>query len=247
MTVHTDTTEQVKDQPDKETEQPDLTKQWTARIRNLVLKSFPPERLLPDEQPIYVASWVYVFGVLTLSAFIVVCLSGVVLALKGPTWWHMSPEGRFVNSLHLWSVELFMAFMVIHLWGKFWMAAWRGRRALTWITGMLAFLLSIIEAFTGYLSQTNLDSQWIAFQSKDAFNATGAGAFLNAMNFGQELMLHIVVFPLVLLLCIAIHILLVRLKGVVPPFSKFTQKDNEVSQNHPQDDKALGAAGRAHE
>ena len=42
------------------------------------------------------------------------------------------------------------------------MAAWRGRRALTWITGAVAFLVSIGTAFTGYLSQQNLDSQWIA-------------------------------------------------------------------------------------
>ena len=28
----------------------------------------------------------------------------------------------------MWSVELFMALLVIRLWGKFWMAAWRGRR-----------------------------------------------------------------------------------------------------------------------
>ena len=59
--------------------------------------------------------------------------------------------GHFVNSLHLWSVELFF-FMVIHLWGKFFMAAWRGRRAMTWITGAVAFLASIGTAFTGYVS-----------------------------------------------------------------------------------------------
>ena len=79
--------------------------------------------------------------------------------------------------MHLWSVELFMAFLVIHLWGKFWMAAWRGRRALTWITGVVAFVAAIMECFTGYLSQQNLDSQWIATNGKDAFNATGIGAF----------------------------------------------------------------------
>ncbi len=53
-----------------------------------------------------------------------------------------------------------MALLVIHLWGKFWMAAWRGRRALTWITGVVAFVASVIECFTGYLSQQNFDSQW---------------------------------------------------------------------------------------
>ena len=69
--------------------------------------------------------------------------------------------GHFVNSLHFWSVQLFFFAMVIHLWGKFWMAAWRGQRAMTWITGAVAFLASIGTAFTGYLVQTNFDSQWI--------------------------------------------------------------------------------------
>jgi hypothetical protein len=46
-----------------------------------------------------------------------------------------------------------MALLVIHLWGKFWMAAWRGRRTWTWITGVVAFAASVVECFTGYLSQ----------------------------------------------------------------------------------------------
>ena len=51
------------------------------------------------------------------------------LDLGGSAWWHTSSVGHFVNSMHLWSVELFFVTMVIHLWGKFWMAAWRGKRA----------------------------------------------------------------------------------------------------------------------
>jgi hypothetical protein len=83
----------------------------------------------------------------------VAIVSGFGLALGGPDWWHYNLLGHFFNSLHLWSVELFMALLVIHLWGKFWMAAWRGRRTLTWITGVVAFAASVIECFTGYLSQ----------------------------------------------------------------------------------------------
>ena len=93
-----------------------------------------------------------------------VIASGFALALGGPDWWHYNPLGHFFNSLHLWSVELFMALLVIHLWGKFWMAAWRGRRTMTWITGVVAFVASIVECFTGYLSQQNFDSQWISDQ-----------------------------------------------------------------------------------
>ena len=64
--------------------------------------------------------------------------------------------GHFVNSLHLWSVEIFFFAMVIHLWGKYFMAAWRGGRALTWMTGVVTFLSRSSTAFTGYLSQTQL-------------------------------------------------------------------------------------------
>jgi hypothetical protein len=105
---------------------------WTARARRRALTSLPPHKLLPDRQPAYVASWVYVFGVASLAALAIVIVSGFAIAIGGPDWWHTNPVGHFFNSLHLWSVELFMALLVIHLWGKFWMAAWRGRRAMTW-------------------------------------------------------------------------------------------------------------------
>jgi hypothetical protein len=107
------------------TDEPDTARMWSARLRGRAVAALPPDQLLPDRQPAYVASWIYVFGVLTLAALVVVLASGAVLALAGPQWYHSSPTGHFVNSLHLWSVELFFFAMVVHLWGKFFMAAWR--------------------------------------------------------------------------------------------------------------------------
>jgi quinol-cytochrome oxidoreductase complex cytochrome b subunit len=193
---------------------------WTARVRTRAARLLPPGKLLPDRQPAYVSSWIYVFGVAALVALGIVIASGFALALGGSDWWHTNPVGHFFNSLHLWSVELFMAFIVIHLWGKFWMAAWRGRRAMTWITGVLAFLVSVVTCFTGYLSQQNFDSQWIATNGKDAFNATGIGAIWNAMNFGQMFMWHIVLMPIALLAVVGGHILMVRVRGVSHPLPK---------------------------
>jgi len=190
---------------------------WTSRSRRWALRTLPPRKLLPDRQPAYVASWVYVFGVATLAALGVAIVSGFAIALGGTDWWHTNPVGHFFNSTHLWSVELFMAFMVIHLWGKFWMAAWRGRRALTWVTGVVAFGASIVECFTGYLAQQNFDSQWIATNGKDAFNAAGVGAFFNVMNFGQMLLWHVVLVPIILIALVGAHILLVRVRGVSHP------------------------------
>ena len=191
---------------------------WTARLRGLAVRALPPDKLLPDRQPAYVGSWIYVFGVLSLASLVVVLGSGVFLALKGPAWWHNSAAGLFFNSLHLWSVELFFFFMVIHLWGKFFMAAWRGRRAMTWITGAVAFVTSIGAAFTGYLSQQNFDNQWIATQAKDGLNAVGVGAFFNVLDFGQMFTWHVVLLPIGVVALVVVHVLLVRLRGVVPPF-----------------------------
>ena len=201
---------------------------WTARVRRRALAALPPGKLLPDRQPAYVASWIYVFGVGSLAALGVAIVSGFGLALGGPDWWHYNPAGHFFNSLHLWSVELFMALLVIHLWGKFWMAAWRGRRTLTWITGVVAFAASVVECFTGYVSQQNFDSQWISTSGKDAFNSVGVGAFFNVMNTGQMLMWHIVLLPIALIAIVGAHVLLVRVRGV----------------SHPIDTDAAAAVGR---
>lgn len=190
---------------------------WTARLRRRAVEALPPEKLLPDTQPAYVASWTYVFGALTIAALVVVLASGVVLGIKGPQWWHGSSVGLFLNSLHLWSVELFMGFMVVHLWGSFFMAAWRGKRALTWVTGALSFLASVGTALTGYVIQQNFDAQWISTEAKDGLNSVGIGAFFNVMNYGQMIVFHVLLLPFAVVLIVGVHLLLVRRRGVVPP------------------------------
>jgi quinol-cytochrome oxidoreductase complex cytochrome b subunit len=191
---------------------------WTVRLRKRAVGALPPEKLLPDGQPTYVASWIYVFGVLSLSALVLLIGSGTILALKGPGWWHYTGIGHFFNSIHLWSVELFFFFMVIHLWGKYWMAAWRGGRTRVWITGAVTFIVAIPAGLTGYVSQQNFDAQWISTQAKDGMNAVGIGSFFNVLNFGQMYSYHVFLLPLAVVGLVASHVLLVRKHGVVPPF-----------------------------
>jgi quinol-cytochrome oxidoreductase complex cytochrome b subunit len=207
---------------------------WTVRLRDRLGRTVPPGQLLPDRQPAYVRSWIYVFGVATLAAFLVVLGSGTLLAIKGSAWWHTSPLGHFLNSMHLWSVELFFVFMVVHLWGKFFMAAWRGKRALTWVTGAVAFVGSIGTAFTGYLSQSNFDSQWIAGQAKDGLNAVGIGAFFNVLDGGQMLLWHVMLLPAIVGVLVVLHVILVRRHGVVPPFDATPPAPAESAEMDPE-------------
>lgn len=190
----------------------------TRDLQERVSTSLPYEELLPYEQPAYVHSYVYVFGVATVASFLLLMVTGVVLSAFGPQWWHSSTGGRFINSLHFWSVQAFFFFMVLHLWATFFQGAWRDGRKLTWAVGVVTFLTSILTAFTGYISQQNFDAQWIAVQGKDAMNSVGVGAFFNVLNFGQMYGFHIFLLPVVVTMLIGIHLLLVRLRGVVRPY-----------------------------
>jgi quinol-cytochrome oxidoreductase complex cytochrome b subunit len=193
---------------------------WTVRVRRFLQHRLPIEHLLPDHQPAYVGSWVYVFGVVTIASLIWVVVSGVVLSFFGPQWWHFSGIGHFFNSVHFWSVQMFFVFMVLHLWGEYFAAGWRDGRARTWVIGVVIFAVSVVTAFTGYLAQQNFASQWIAVNAKDAINSTGAGAFFDVLNFGQMYGLHIMLFPILVTVLVAIHVIQVRVNGVVKPIER---------------------------
>ncbi len=190
---------------------------WTLRVRNTWNRVLPMDHLLPDRQPYYVGSWVYVFGVVCIAALVWVVASGVVLSFMGPQWWHDTWFGHFVNSVHFWSVQMFFLFMVLHLWGQYFMAGWRDGRALTWMIGVVIFATSIITAFTGYLSQLNFASEFIAINAKDAMNGSGIGSFFNVLNFGQMYGLHVMLLPITVTFIVVVHIVMVRSRGVVKP------------------------------
>jgi len=202
---------------------------WTLAIRHLLERRLPLTHLLPDRQPVFVGSWVYIFGVVSIAGLIWVVGSGIVLAFFGPQWWHQSGLGRFVNSLHLWSVQVFFVSMVLHLWGQYFMAGWRDGRAKTWMVGVVIFAFSIVTAFTGFISQQNFDGQWIAVNAKDATNSAGIGSFFNVLNFGQMYGLHIMLLPMLVATLVGVHVLLVRVHGVVKPIER-KQSANPASE-----------------
>ncbi|MDQ2907351.1 MAG: cytochrome b N-terminal domain-containing protein [Chloroflexota bacterium] len=197
----------------------------TTGIRERVRTWVPLEDLLPDHMPAFVRSPAYFFGIISLTSLVLLILSGIILAAFGPQWWHDNAIGHFVNSLHFWCAELFFFSMTLHLWTEFFKGAWRHGRRLTWVSGAIIFLAGIGTAFTGYLSMTNFSAQWIAAQGKDALNSFGIGAFFNLLNFGQMYGFHIVLLPLLLVLLVGMHLLLVRIRGIVRPYAPTVEEE----------------------
>lgn len=181
------------------------------------------EDALPTKMPVYVNSMAYFFGTATLAALAVVIGSGIVIAIFGPGWWHVSPVGHFFNAVHFWGVEVFYFSLVLHLLAKFFKAAWRDGRWRTWVVGLVTLGVTVFSGITGTLLQQNWDAQWNAVQGKDPMNALGLG-WINAMDPGQLLTLHVALFPLLVVLFAAVHIGLVRSESPVRPIERGSQE-----------------------
>ncbi len=190
---------------------------WTVYLRQKMATVMKLDTWMPLELPEYAQGFSYTLGSLTMSSIVVLVLSGIILAANGPQWWTLSATGSFVRSVHFWSVQCFFLFMIVHLLRAFFTGAWRGGRARTWALGALALVVAIPTAFSGYLLRGDFFAQWNAVQAKDGVNALGF-AWFNVLNSGQMFGLHVVVLPLVLFAIVAVHIALVRVRGVVPPY-----------------------------
>ncbi len=197
---------------------PEIRNTLDGRGRRWFLRNWKPQELVPDAEPIYVKSWFYVFGVLTLVSLIMLVVTGVILAIFGPEWWLNTAIGAYTDAMHYWAVELFFLFMFVHFIAVFLMGAFRGRRWFTWILGMLSFLTCVATAFTGYASIQDFEAQWVTTQGKDAINAVGMGGFFNLLNPGQMITMHVILFPLIAIAIVAVHVLWVRKHGIAAPY-----------------------------
>lgn len=197
---------------------PELRNTLDGRGRRWFMRRWPAQELMPDAEPVYVKSWFYVFGVMTLVSLIMLIVTGVILSAFGPEWWLNTAIGAYVDAMHYWAVQVFFLFMAVHVIATFLMGAFRGHRWLTWMLGVLAFLVSVGTAFTGYASIQDFEAQWITTQGKDAIASTGIGGLFNLLNPGQMITLHVVLLPLIVGMIVAAHVLWVRKHGIAAPY-----------------------------
>lgn len=207
----------------------ELRDTWDGKARRAFFRRWPPQKLLPDDEPAYVRSWLYIFGMCTLISLILLMGSGIILAIMGPEWYLNSYWGAVVEASHYWSVQLFFIFLSVHFLAVYFMGAFRGR-ALTWMLGVLCLVVAIGAGLTGYSILQDFESQWVTTQAKDAINSIGIGGFFNLLNTGQIMTLHIVVLPLLLVLGVIGHILAVRRRGICPPYDANEAHQAEVEE-----------------
>ncbi len=176
--------------------------------------------LMLDQVPSYANKIFYSMGFLSMTSLCIIVLSGIVMVFFGPDWWLKTGVGVFVRSLHLWAVQAFIFFILLHLLVVFFTSGFRLPRRLTWILGSLMFFLALAEAEFGYVLRNDFSSQWRSLQGADLYNGSGLGKFINNLNYAQIYGIHIVVIPLLLFGLLFLHYLFVKTRGIAKPFKK---------------------------
>lgn len=168
----------------------------------------------------FLQRWRHVNNSVTLASLILVFSSGILMASRGLSWLYASNVSSFVHGLHFWSVQLLFVSLILHFMFNFWRAASKGRRFATWASGVIAFFTCMFTAYTGGLVASSLNSQWIALQSKNVFNAIGIGTLFDPLNVGQMLTLHIAIFPIVVASLTLWHISIAQQRFIHLPWRR---------------------------
>ncbi|MCE3555294.1 cytochrome bc complex cytochrome b subunit [Pseudonocardia sp. RS11V-5] len=128
--------------------------------------------------------------------------------------------GLFVRQIHHWAALLFVASMVVHMFRVFFTGAFRKPRETNWIIGLVLILLGMLEGFTGYsLPDDLLSGIGLRIASGFIMSIPLIGTWIHWALFGGEFpgmeiiprlyIVHVLIFPGILLALIGVHLALV--------------------------------------
>ncbi len=162
----------------------------------------------------------YALGFLALTSLTMLVATGILLAFKGQTWWLTSPWGIYVRSVHLWSVQAFIAILLLHILVVFFTSAFKPPRRMAWVFGATIFCLALIQTEFGYGLRGDFSSQFRAASGADFWNGAHLGYWLNPLNYLQAYSIHVFIIPFIIFSLFICHYLLVRTYGVALPYRK---------------------------
>jgi hypothetical protein len=167
--------------------------------------------------PSYGNSFFFLIGVYLLELFGVLGITGMIMLIFGPYWWDLTGIGTFIRSIHMWAAEGFVTLMFIHLFVNFSTSAFKKKR-LMWMIGSIMLMLVLLQFAFGIGLRGDFVSQWNDKAGADLWNGMGLGYWINPINAGAVMGWHVAVIPILLIMLMATHYLIVRVKGTNKPY-----------------------------
>ena len=183
--------------------------------------------------------WWYVFGSASMTLLMLQIATGIGLALiyvpaadkayaSLEYLNYVAPGGWLLRSIHYWSGSAMTLMVAIHMTQVFLHGAYKFPRELTWIVGVVLFLLTLGMMFSGQVLRWDTDAYWgVGVGASMAGRVPVAGPqvvqlLLGGPTIGGDTLsrffaLHVFVIPGLLLLMLAIHLRLVLTCGISAP------------------------------
>lgn len=182
-------------------------------------------------------SYTLCLGGLSFTAFIMLVISGVLLAvyyIPEPTQAYNSiifieenvTGGRYIRNLHRFSSNAFLILMFLHILRVILTGAFLSRKY-NWIIGLFLLFLSIFTGYTGYLLPMDQLAYWATQTGAELIKILPFGDYIYNIiipdTIGGKLSLirfyalHIIILPFLISTLSFIHFFRVRRdKGVLP-------------------------------
>ena len=202
-------------------------KVWTALF----------ERHIPEAKG--PAAWLYTLGSASLFIFTVQFVTGALLAMNyvpSPDHAYDSVRyigssvlmGSFIRGLHHWGASFMVVLTALHLLRVYFMGAYKYPRELTWLVGVVLFLLVMGFSFTGYLLPWDQKAYWATMVGTNIAGQTPVvgGYVAKVLKGGEELgattltrfyALHVLALPALLAAAAGLHLFLVVWHGISEP------------------------------
>jgi ubiquinol-cytochrome c reductase cytochrome b subunit len=191
---------------------------------------------VPPETATVKIGWMYVFGVATLTCFIVQVVTGIALAtLYVPSTadayaslqfiTDQAAFGSVLRGIHYWGASAMVLFIGIHMIRVFLTGSFKFPREVNWLTGVVLLLFTVAMAFTGQLLRWDQNGVWslfIAAEQAGRFPVLGnwigqfilGGKTVGASTLSRFFAYHVFFFPAVLFATVGFHLYLVLHNGV---------------------------------
>ncbi len=195
--------------------------------------------------------WRYTLGSVTLFFFVLQVVTGILLGMHySPSPDHAYdsvkyltnevPMGKLLRGLHKWGATGMVVSVFLHMLRVFFMGAYKYPREVTWFSGVFLFFLVIGFGFTGYLLPWDQKAYWattvgahmveqVPYLGDALAKIMKGGSDLGTVTLTRFYAIHVLVFPALTLLFMAVHLFLVVWHGISAP----PEKDPTLSDKDP--------------
>lgn len=184
--------------------------------------------------PAYSNTLPYVLGGITLFGFIILIVTGILLAQfyhPHPADAHESviyiiteaPFGDFIRSVHFWAANLVVITALLHLIRVFATGSFKRPREVNWLVGVALLALTLGFVFTGTVLKWDQEGVEALGHNREIGELLGSigtwftGEFTRSVPLLTRLYLgHVSLMPVLLVLLVIVHLYLVKQLGISP-------------------------------